>query len=54
MCRQNECIVAASLDDDVGTQTDNLLSEIPALPDEEKLRVPDAILTDLVRILTIA
>jgi hypothetical protein len=31
----------------MATQTDKLVSEIRALPDEEKLRVLDAILTDL-------
>ena len=31
------------------TQTDKLVTEIRALPDEEKLRVLDAILTDLDR-----
>ncbi len=31
----------------MATQADKLVSEIRALPDEEKLRVLDAILTDL-------
>ena len=31
----------------MATQADRLVSEIRALPDEEKLRVLDAILTDL-------
>ena len=31
----------------MATQTDKLVTEIRALPDEEKLRVLDAILTDL-------
>jgi len=31
----------------MSTQADKLVSEIRALPDEEKLRVLDAILTDL-------
>ena len=33
----------------MATQADKLVSEIRALPDEEKLRVLDAILTDLDR-----
>jgi len=32
---------------DMATQADKLVTEIRALPDEEKLRVLDAILTDL-------
>ena len=32
---------------DMATNADKLVSEIRALPDEEKLRVLDAILTDL-------
>ena len=34
----------------MATQTDKLVSEIRALPDEEKLRVLDAILTELDRL----
>jgi putative addiction module component (TIGR02574 family) len=33
----------------MGTHTDKLVSQIRALPDEEKIRVLDALLTDLGR-----
>ena len=35
------------IEEDMATNADKLVSEIRALPDEEKLRVLDAILTDL-------
>lgn len=34
------------MDDEYGTQVDNLLTEVLALSPEQKLRVLDAILTD--------
>jgi Putative addiction module component len=41
------CIVRMSYGYGMATQADKLVTEIRALPDEEKLRVLDAILTDL-------
>jgi putative addiction module component (TIGR02574 family) len=43
----NGVCIRLYIEEDMATNADKLVSEIRALPDEEKLRVLDAILTDL-------